>query len=191
MPEGLPVPLVPGASATVALLAWSGLPSDRFLFAGFVPNRSAARRRDLAGLAGVPATLIVFESARRLDAALADMAAVLGDRPAAVAREMTKRFEEVRRGSLAALAAHYAAAGPPKGEIVIVVGPPASAPQKDVAEAAVTLDDMLRDALAGASLRDAAAAVAIASGLPRRAVESRALALVGPARKPGDCRPSP
>src|SRR5260370_17870221 len=81
MPEGLPVPLVPGASATLAALALSGLPSDRFLFAGFLPNRSAARRRDLAGLAGVPATLIVFESARRLDAPLADMAAPPRPRP--------------------------------------------------------------------------------------------------------------
>src|SRR5260370_34337602 len=124
MPEGLPVPLVPGASPTPAALALSGRPSDRFLFAGFLPNRSAARRRDLAGLAGVPATLIVFESARRLDAALADMAAVLGDRPAAVARELTKRFEEVRRGSLPPLAPHYAASDPPKGEGVAGVRPP-------------------------------------------------------------------
>src|SRR5260370_15322979 len=136
MPEGLPVPLVPGASATVALLAWSGLPSDRFLFAGFVPNRSAARRRDLAGLAGVPATLIVFESARRLDAALADMAAVLGDRPAAVARELTKRFEEVRRGSLRELAAHYAASDPPQGEVLVVIRPPAAGSSHDAAAGA-------------------------------------------------------
>jgi 16S rRNA (cytidine1402-2'-O)-methyltransferase len=177
--EGLPVTIVPGASAPLAALTLSGLPSDRFLFAGFLPNRSAARRRDLAELAAVPATLILFESARRLGEALADMASVLGDRPAAVAREMTKRFEEVRRGSLAALAAHYAAAGPPKGEIVIVIGPPAPAAAEDAAQAALTLDDMLRDALAGASLRDAAAAVAIASGLPRRAVYARALALAG------------
>jgi 16S rRNA (cytidine1402-2'-O)-methyltransferase len=189
--EGLPVTTVPGASAPLAALALSGLPSDRFLFAGFLPNRSAARRHDLAELAAVPATLILFESARRLGEALADMASVLGDRPAAVAREMTKRFEEVRRGSLAELAAHYAASGPPKGEIVIVIGPPGSAPAKDAAEAALTLDDMLRDALAGASLRDAAASVAIASGLPRRAVYARALALAGPGEKrsgekPGD-----
>jgi 16S rRNA (cytidine1402-2'-O)-methyltransferase len=183
--EGLPVTTVPGASAPLAALALSGLPSDRFLFAGFLPSRSSARRHELAELAAVPATLILFESARRLSEALADMVSVLGDRPAAVAREMTKRFEEVRRGSLAALAAHYAAAGPPKGEIVIVIGPPASAPAKDSAEAAVTLDDMLRDALAGASLRDAAAAVAIASGLPRRAVYARALALAGPSDKLG------
>jgi 16S rRNA (cytidine1402-2'-O)-methyltransferase len=178
--ENLPVTTVPGASAPLAALALSGLPSDRFLFAGFLPSRSAARRHALAELAAVPATLILFESARRLGEALADMTAVLGDRPAAVAREMTKRFEEVRRGSLAVLAAHYQEAGAPKGEIVVVVGPPASAPPKDDAAAAATLDDMLRDALAGASLRDAAASVAIASGLPRRAVYARALALAGP-----------
>ncbi len=175
--EALPVTTVPGASAPLAALALSGLPSDRFLFAGFLANRAAARRRELGELAGAPATLIFFESARRLGAALADMAAMLGDRPAAVAREMTKRFEEVRRGSLETLAAHYAAAGPPKGEIVVVIGPPASAPRKDNKDAAVMLDDMLREALAGSSLRDAAAAVAIASGLPRRAVYARALAL--------------
>jgi 16S rRNA (cytidine1402-2'-O)-methyltransferase len=184
--EGLPVTVVPGASATLAALALSGLPSDRFLFAGFLPNRSAARRRDLAGLAGVPATLIVFESARRLDAALADMAAVLGDRPAAVARELTKRFEEVRRGSLGELAAHYAASDPPKGEVVVVIGPPATVSAQDEAAGAATLDDMLRDALAGASLRDAAAAVAIACGLPRRDVYARALALAGAKGKAGE-----
>ncbi len=175
--EGLPVTTVPGASAPLAALALSGLPSDRFLFAGFLASRAAARRRELGELAVVPATLILFESARRLAVALADMASVLGDRPAAVAREMTKRFEEIRRGSLVALAAHYAAAGPPKGEVVVVVGPPASAPPKNDKEAAITLDDMLRDALVGSSLRDAAAAVAIACGLPRRVVYARALAL--------------
>jgi 16S rRNA (cytidine1402-2'-O)-methyltransferase len=189
--EGLPVTTVPGASAPLAALALSGLPSDRFFFAGFLPSRAAARCHELAGLAAVPATIIFFESARRLGAALGDMAAALGDRPAAVAREMTKRFEEVRRDKLSVLAAHYAAAGPPKGEIVVVVGPPATAPAKNDTEAAATLDDMLREALAGASLRDAAAAVAVASGLPRRAVYARALALVGqrekpPADKPGD-----
>lgn len=186
--EGLPVTTVPGASAPLAALALSGLPSDRFLFAGFLPNRSAARRHELSELAGVPATLILFESARRLGAALADMAAVLGDRPAAVAREMTKRFEDVRRDSLTALAAHYAAAGPPRGEIVVVIGPPATATAADDAAAVITLDDMLRDALAGASLRDAAAAVAIASGLPRRAVYARALALSRPNGTPGGKR---
>jgi 16S rRNA (cytidine1402-2'-O)-methyltransferase len=183
--EGLPVTTVPGASAPLAALALSGLPSDRFLFAGFLPSRSAARRHELAELVAVPATLIFFESARRLSETLADMASVLGDRPAAIAREMTKRFEEVRRGNLAALAAHYQEAGPPKGEIVIVVGAPQSAPTQDEAAAAATLDDMLRDALAGASLRDAAASVAIASGLPRRTVYARALVLAGMDGKTG------
>jgi 16S rRNA (cytidine1402-2'-O)-methyltransferase len=189
--EGLPVTTVPGASAPLAALALSGLPSDRFLFAGFLPSRAAARRHELVALAGVPATLIFFESARRLGAALGDMAATLGDRPAAVAREMTKRFEEVRRDKLTTLAAHYAAAGPPKGEIVVVVGPPATAPPKDDTEAAATLDDMLHEALAGASLRDAAAAVAIASGLPRRLVYARALTLVGPQDKAPSNKPLP
>jgi 16S rRNA (cytidine1402-2'-O)-methyltransferase len=174
----LPVTVVPGASAPLAALALSGLPSDRFLFAGFLPSKSAARRDELASLASVPATLIFFESPRRLGETLADMAAVLGDRPAAVARELTKLFEEVRRGSLAELAGHYAAAGPPRGEIVILLGPPeatASVPETG----AGSLDALLRVALAGASLRDAAASVAAATGLRRRDVYARALALAG------------
>jgi 16S rRNA (cytidine1402-2'-O)-methyltransferase len=172
----LPVTVVPGASAPLAALALSSLPSDRFLFAGFLPPKSAARRDELASLAAVPATLIFFESARRLGETLADMASVLGDRPAAVARELTKLFEEVRRGSTAELAAHYAAAGPPRGEIVILLGPPdatAVVPESG----AGSLDSLLRTALAGASLRDAAASVATATGLKRRDVYARALAL--------------
>jgi 16S rRNA (cytidine1402-2'-O)-methyltransferase len=172
----LPVTVVPGASAPLAALALAGLPSDRFLFAGFLPNRSAARRDELAALAAVPATLVFFESPRRLGDTLADMAAVLGDRPAAVARELTKLFEEVRRGSVTELAAHYAAAGPPRGEIVILLGPPdatATVPESG----AGSLDALLRAALAGASLRDAAASVAAATGLKRRDVYARALAL--------------
>jgi 16S rRNA (cytidine1402-2'-O)-methyltransferase len=174
--DQLPVTVVPGASAPLAALALSGLASDRFLFAGFLPNKSSARRDELAALVAVPATLIFFESARRLGDTLADMAAVLGDRPAAVARELTKLFEEVRRGSLAELAAHYAAAGPPRGEIVVLVGPPdatAIVPESG----AGSLDALLRTALAGASLRDAAASVAAATGLKRRDVYARALAL--------------
>jgi 16S rRNA (cytidine1402-2'-O)-methyltransferase len=173
----LPVTVAPGASAPLAALALSGLPSDRFLFAGFLPNKSSARRDELAALAAVPATLIFFESARRLGETLADMAQVLGDRPAAVARELTKLFEEVRRGGIAELAAHYAAAGPPRGEIVILLGPPdatATVPETG----AGSLDELLRVALAAASLRDAAASVAAATGLKRRDVYARALALL-------------
>jgi 16S rRNA (cytidine1402-2'-O)-methyltransferase len=122
---GLRVIPIPGASAPLAALTASGLPSDAFLFAGFLPVRDGQRRQRLETLKLVPATLIFFESPRRLDEALAAMADVLGDRPAVVGRELTKAFEEFRRGSLAELAAHYAAADTPKGEVVVCVGPPA------------------------------------------------------------------
>ncbi len=170
------VTAVPGASAALAALTVSGLPSDRFLFAGFLPNKSGARRRALAELAPVPASLVIYESARRLPAALADMAEVLGPRPAAVARELTKLHEEVRRGTLPALAEHYQAAGPPKGEVVVVVGPPG--PDAAAAPDAEALDAQLRNALGHASLRDAVAAVAEATGLPRKQVYARALELM-------------
>jgi 16S rRNA (cytidine1402-2'-O)-methyltransferase len=170
---GLPVSVAPGASAALAALCVSGLPSDRFLFAGFLPPKQAARRKALAELASVPATLVFFESARRLAATLGDMTEVLGDRPAALTRELTKRFEEVRRGALSDLAARIAAAGPPKGEIAVVVA--GCGPQAPVDTE--TLDERLRAALAGASLRDAVAAVAAATGLPRRQVYARALEL--------------
>jgi 16S rRNA (cytidine1402-2'-O)-methyltransferase len=173
--EGLPVTTLPGPSAALAALVLSGLPSDRFLFAGFLPPKAAARRRALVELAPVKATLVLFEGAPRLGASLADMAEVLGDRPAAVARELTKLFEEVRRESLRSLAAHYAAAGSPRGEVVVVVAPPGEQP----ALAAETLDARLEAALAGASLKDASATVAAATGLPRREVYARALALAG------------
>ncbi|MFO1062099.1 MAG: 16S rRNA (cytidine(1402)-2'-O)-methyltransferase [Dongiaceae bacterium] len=175
---GLPVTAAPGPSAALTALVLSGLPSDRFLFAGFLPAKGGARRAELAALAAVPATLIVFEAASRLAASLADMAAVLGPRPAAVARELTKLYEEVRRAPLPELAAHYAAAGPPRGEIVVVVGPPMAEPG-----AAVDLDAALRQALAGASLRDAVAAMAAATSRPRREVYRRALALGAGARR--------
>ncbi len=170
---GLPVTALPGPSAPLTALLLSGLPSDRFLFAGFLPAKPAARRSTLAELAAVPATLLFFETAPRLAASLADMADVLGDRPAAVARELTKLHEEVRRERLGALAAHYAGAGPPRGEIVVVVGPPPPARTWDDA----ALDAALRRALASRSLRDAVAEVAAASGRPRRDVYARALAL--------------
>jgi 16S rRNA (cytidine1402-2'-O)-methyltransferase len=172
---GIPVTTLPGASAALAALVLSGLPSDRFFFAGFLPPRTAARRADLAALASIPATLIFFESAGRLADSLADMAAVLGARDAAVARELTKLYEEVRRGTVAELAEHYAAADQPKGEIVIVVGPPAAA--VEAGDAAI--DDALRAALASESLRDAVAAVAAALDAPRRRVYARALAIAG------------
>jgi len=170
---GLAVTALPGPSAPLVALLLSGLPSDRFFFGGFLPVKSGARRQALQQFSALEASLIFFEGASRLAASLADMAAVFGPRQAAVARELTKLHEEVRRGSLAELAGHYAEAGPPRGEIVIVVGPPA----EDAATERFDLDAALSDALRHASLRDAAATVAAASGLPKRQVYARALEL--------------
>jgi 16S rRNA (cytidine1402-2'-O)-methyltransferase len=173
--EGIAVTALPGPSATLDALVLSGLPSDRFFFQGFLPPKEAGRRRVLAEIASLRATLIVFETGPRLAASLADMAEVLGgDRPAAVTRELTKLYEEVRRGSLAELAAHYAVVGGPKGEIVIVIGG-ASAQGEALSED--DLDAALTAALATMSVKDASAAVAAATGLPRRDVYQRALTL--------------
>jgi len=170
---GHPVVAVPGASAALAALAVAGLPTDRFLFAGFLPPRRSARRTALSELAVVPATLILYESPRRLADCLVDMAEILGpDRPAAICRELTKRFEETRRDSLAALAAATADGDPPRGEVVVLVGPPQ--PREATAG---ELDDALARALTNQSVRDAADEVAKELGLPRRQVYARALAL--------------
>lgn len=171
--HGLRVSVVPGASAPLAGLVLSGLPTDRFHFAGYPPPRQAARRSFLAGLAAIEATLVLLESPRRLAASLADMAAVLGPREAAIAREITKLHEEVVRGNLDDLARRYGASGPPKGEIVVVVAPP-DEPQEASAD---RIDAELRGALATMSVRDAAATVAAATAAPRRLVYERALAL--------------
>lgn len=175
--EGIPVVSLPGPSSALAALVLSGLPSDRFLFAGFLPPRSAARQRALSELADLRATLVFFETAPRLVAALADMAAILGERKAAVARELTKLFEETRRGTLAELAARYRASGPPKGELVIIVGPSETAAR--VAATVDALDAELSAALATMSIKDASAVVAASTGQPRRVVYQRALQLAG------------
>ncbi len=162
---------VPGASAVLAGLTVAGLPSDRFLFAGFLPPTRAARQRALEDLVRVPATLVFYESPRRVGETLADMVQVLGGtRQAAVARELTKRFEEVRRGTLGDLAAAFAGADV-KGEVVVLVDRPGEA----VADAGA-LDAALDAALAQMSVREAAATVAGALGLPRREVYQAALA---------------
>lgn len=172
--EGLPVTAAPGPSAVMTALILSGLPPEPFLFAGFLPPRSAARRRKLALWRGLDATLVLFEGPSRLAACLADIAQVLGDRPAAIARELTKRHEEIRRGGVAALAAEYRDAGAPRGEVVIVVGPaPAEAP------ADADLDARLAALLGRLSLRDAAAVLAAETGLGRSELYRRALALQG------------
>ena len=165
---------IPGASAALAALSVAGLPTDRFLFAGFPPPKSGARRTFLEGLRGVRATLILFEGASRLGASLADMAAVLGPRPAAVARELTKLHETIARGDLASLAADPALAAP-KGEVVIVIGPP----PEEAASSPADVDAALVEAAGRLSPADAAREVAAATGLPRRELYRRALALKG------------
>jgi 16S rRNA (cytidine1402-2'-O)-methyltransferase len=163
----------PGASAVPMALALSGLPTDRFFFGGFLPAKEGERRRAIAAAASVPATLVFFEAPHRLVDSLVDLADLLGPRPAAIARELTKLFEEVRRGPLTELAEHYARHPDVKGEIAVVIGPPGEAE----APAAERLDEALRSAMAGASVKDAAAEVAARYGLRRRDVYARALEL--------------
>lgn len=171
---GFEVVAVPGASAVIAALSVAGLPTDRFLFAGFLPAKRSARRAALEELRAVPATLVLYEAPQRIAECLADAAAVLGARPAAMARELTKRFEEVRRGDLPGLAAEMAAGAPPKGEIVLVIG------RADGAAAVLddaAIDAALVEALATRGPSEAAAEVAAMAGRPRREVYARALAL--------------
>lgn len=170
--ERLPVHAVPGASAALTGLVLSGLPSDRFLFAGFLPQKQAARAAAVAELAAIRASLVFYESANRTAATLAALAEGLGNRPAAVAREISKRFEETVDGDLATLAERYAAE-PPRGEVVIVVGPPVPAAAPGPEE----IDRLLADAMATQSLKDAVADVTRATGLKRADIYARALAL--------------
>ncbi|WP_395667191.1 16S rRNA (cytidine(1402)-2'-O)-methyltransferase [Methylocella sp.] len=175
---------VPGASAVLAALVVAGLPTDRFFFEGFLPPKSAARRERVAELAAVPGTLVFFESPRRVAEMVADLAVVLGPRDAALARELTKYYETVRRAPLPDLAAALAAEGPPKGEIVVLVGPPQAREAADPAR----VDALLAEALEKHSVKDAAAVVAAATGEPRRKIYARAIELSrggppGPARR--------
>jgi len=171
--EGIALSATPGPCAAIMALTLSGLPSDRFTFVGFAPPKREARRNFLREFAAIPTTLILYESPKRLAASLADMAEVFGNREAAIARELTKMFEEVRRGPLDTLAAHYAAEGAPKGEVVVVVGP--RAPAEPASEA--DIDTALREALTTQTVKDAAKAVATDLGLPRKVVYDRALVL--------------
>jgi 16S rRNA (cytidine1402-2'-O)-methyltransferase len=164
---------IPGASALLAGLSVAGLPTDRFLFAGFPPPKSAARRTFFAELAGMRATLVFFEGGSRLADSLADMAAVFGEREAVVCRELTKLYETVVRGPLGAVAADPQFAAP-KGEIVVLVGP-----GRETAATEADADAALAEALTRLKPADAAAEVAKALGLPRRDLYRRALALKG------------
>jgi len=171
---GHAVTAAPGASSVLTALVLAGLPTDTFLFAGFLPPKPARRRARIAELGRIPATLVLFESGPRLAAALSDLAAGLGPRPAAVCRELTKLHEEVRRGDLATLAQHYEHAGEKRGEIALVIAPGArEAARAEPAE----IGDLLRDALARSSVKDAVAEVATRTGRSRREVYRHALAL--------------
>jgi 16S rRNA (cytidine1402-2'-O)-methyltransferase len=163
---------VPGASATLAALSAAGLPTDRFLFVGFLPEKQGAREKTLQGLAGEQATLVLYEAARRLPAALKDMAAALPGREVVVAREITKRFEEFIRGDIQTVCDHYQRAGPPKGEVVVLLGPPPA----EVAEAA-DLDAAILAIVDDVGVKHTAAAIAALTGRPRKEVYNRALAL--------------
>ncbi|WP_244485564.1 16S rRNA (cytidine(1402)-2'-O)-methyltransferase [Pseudolabrys sp. Root1462] len=166
------VTAVPGASSVLTALSLAGLPTDRFFFEGFLPPKQAARQKRIAELAIIPATLVLFETGPRVEASLADLAAGLGPRQASLCRELTKLHEEIRRGDLATLAHDYAEGAETRGEIVIVIAPPA---EEETADA--DIDAMLRDALTRTSVKDAVSEVASATGRARREVYQRALEL--------------
>ena len=163
---------LPGPCAAVAALTLAGLPTDRFLFIGFLPSKEKAKGDAIAEVAAIRASLVMYESGPRLGATLAALAKGLGDREAAVAREISKTFEECVTGTLAELAGRYAEQGP-KGEIVIVVGPPGEAPPPEVGD----LDALLREALERLPIAKAAKEVAAATGLDRHDLYARALEL--------------
>jgi 16S rRNA (cytidine1402-2'-O)-methyltransferase len=171
---GHPVVTIPGPCAAVAALTLAGLPTDRFLFAGFLPSKAGARATAIAEVATIRATLVFYESGPRLAAALAALADGLGDREAAVAREITKRFEEAVTGTLSGLAARYADA-PPKGEIVIVIAPPGEPEAASEADG----DAALAEALTRLPASKAAGEVAKKLGLDRKALYARALEMKG------------
>ncbi len=172
--KGLYVTHLPGPSSVLTSLVLAGLPTDKFLFAGFPAPKSGKRTSGFEELKSVPATLVFLESPKRLAKSLADMAQVFGPREAAVGRELTKKFEEIRRGSVEELAGYYLNAGAPKGEVTIVVAPPALSDGEASEE---DIDRLLKQALAIGSLKDAVSAVVAATGAVKRDVYARALQL--------------
>ena len=169
---GFAVVAIPGASSVLTALSVAGLPTDRFFFEGFLPPKEIGRQKRIAALATIPSTLVLFESGPRIADALANLAAGLGPRAAAICRELTKLHEEVRRGPLDELARHYAQGAETRGEFVVVIAPPTEqeTPAADV-------DAMLRQALTRVSVKDAVGEVALATGKPKREVYQRALEL--------------
>lgn len=176
--EGLEVTALPGANAILPALQLSGLPTDAFSFMGFLPARSGPRKALLEKWQERSGTLVCYETAPRLEDSLKDIKKVLGDRPAAIVREITKLYEESRRGKISALLEEIAANGPPKGEIVLVIG---ENKQEDDEAVAVTIEKQLIQALQTLSVRDAAELVAGATGKPKKAIYMLALKLSGKA----------
>jgi len=172
--EGLSVTPIPGASAVLTALVVAGLPTDRFFFEGFLPSKTTARKERLQVLSVIPGTLVFFESPHRLVDMLNDAHAMLGPRPAAVARELTKYFETVRRGTLPELAALYGSENKPKGEIVVLIGPPQ---QEAFVIDESDLDARLRQHLSHLSVKDAVDVTVQETGQPRRQIYARAVAL--------------
>lgn len=172
--EGFTVTSLPGASSVLTGLTLSGLPTDRFMFVGFLPAKQAARITTLHELKDIQTTLVFFEAARRLIPSLKDMTSTLGNRPAAVLREMTKTYEEIQRGTLDQLVTHYNDAEEPRGEIVIAIGPP-----QNTESSADELDTQLKKALKTMSVKEAADMVTQTSGIKRKQVYTRALELAG------------
>lgn len=170
---GHTVTAVPGASAVLTALSLAALPTDRFLFDGFLPPKQAARQKRAQELSRIPATLVLFETGPRIADALADLTAAFGTRDAAICRELTKLHEEIRRGDLAALAQAYADGAETRGEFVIVIAPPAD----DEVPSIDDVDALLSAALARLSVKDAVAEVAAATGQKRRDIYQRALEL--------------
>lgn len=171
--EEIPVITLPGPSSVIAALTVAGLPTNRFLFEGFLPVKTAARTAALLPHKQLEATLVFFESARRLTESLKDMHTVLGNRHASVIRELTKHYEEIRSGTLSELVGHYSQAEQPKGEIIVIVGP---AENIEIEEDA--LIRQLTDALATMSVKEAATAVAGATNFPKKYVYTRALEIM-------------
>ena len=169
--RGIAISSLPGPSAAIVAVTLAGLPSDRFLFAGFLPGKDKARRDVLTELGSVAATLIFYDTAPRLADSLAAIAEVLPGREVAVARELTKKFEECRTGPPLELAAHYAA-NPPRGEIVLLIGPPSGEPDADL-----DIDALLMAELSTEKASQAASKVAKATGLDRKMLYARAMEL--------------
>jgi 16S rRNA (cytidine1402-2'-O)-methyltransferase len=167
---------LPGANALLPALQLSGLPSDHFIFMGFLPARSGPRKAALEAWKDQSGTLICYETAPRLEESLKDIKTVLGDRPAAIARELTKLYEEVRRGRVSTLYDQVKKDGPPKGEIVLIIGEDKHHEEPNSLE---TIEGQLKDALKTLSVRDAAEMVAVATGKPKKAIYTLALKLSG------------